>query len=173
MNKNSKNLSAPVTNIPELNLSSETENKDEKTTLEISLHEYEGLLKTLKNEIRDVVEDVLSVRTMEFMVETAIGFRILKCSQIIYFKYLKQKKQWEGVLADNTAFFLKRKTNADDILSFSSSFARINQQQIINLEYLASIEGKKCILDGAFHPDTELIISRNYLKELQDKFRQI
>jgi two-component system LytT family response regulator len=105
-----------------------------------------------------------------FMVSTITGYQLLRIEQIGYFEYVKTQKKWEVILADGKRLFLKRNTTAEDILRYSSSFIQISQQQIINIDYLASIKGKECFLIPPFNHNTKLIVSRNCLKALHDKF---
>jgi len=104
-----------------------------------------------------------------FMLATTTGFQIVHIINILYFDYSKIKKMWVVVLTDKTSLPLRRNTTADQILHFSSSFCKINQQHIINLSKLVRIDDKKCIL--AVQPDnTVLQLSRTHLKKLQDHF---
>lgn len=108
-----------------------------------------------------------------FMVATPTGYQKLGLKQIGYFQYPKDKKQWEVVLTDQSRLQLKRTTKAEDILKYSASFSQINQHQIINVDYLSTIEDKSCRLLPPFNGGDLLEISRKYMKELQDKFEFI
>ena len=108
-----------------------------------------------------------------FMVATATGFQLLRFDQIIYFEYITNKKQWILLLTDQTSLQLKRNTIAENILNYSLNFVRINQQYIINLEYLVRIEGRLCKLSISTLNEMKLIISRSYLKGLQEKIEVI
>jgi hypothetical protein len=50
------------------------------------------------------------------------------------FGYIQEQKQWKVIFADGQWLLLKRNTSAKDILCYSSSFAQINQQHIINID---------------------------------------
>ena len=65
---------------------------------------------------------------------------------------------------------LKRNTKAEDIVSYSQAFVQISQSAIVNVNYLAMIDGKCCQLYPPFHDKGDLVISRSYLKELQERF---
>jgi DNA-binding LytR/AlgR family response regulator len=108
-----------------------------------------------------------------FMVATATGFQLLRLNQLIYFEYLTDKKQWTVFLTDQTRLALKRTTVAEDILGYSQNFIRINQQHIINLEYLVGIKGRSCQLSLLSGHEDQLIISRSYLKALQERIEVI
>ncbi len=108
-----------------------------------------------------------------FMVATITGFQVLQVQQIGYFTYHNDRKQWAALLSDQSQVWLKRNTNAKDILKYSLSFVQINQQQIINIGYLAAINGKQCILYPPFDINVDFSISRSYFGTLQDKFSLI
>jgi len=86
---------------------------------------------------------------------------------------LKDRKLWEVSLNDGSNFQLKRNTNADDILNYSLKFIRINQQIIINLDYLNKIEGNLCRLSASVSIADKLSISRSYMKSLLERVEVI
>lgn len=105
-----------------------------------------------------------------FAISTVTGFRILRLEEIGCFEYLKDKRQWQVVLYNQTQLNLKRNTKAEDIISYSSAFIQISQSAIVNINYLAVIEGKYCQLYPPFHGKNDLVISRSFLKDLQERF---
>ena len=105
-----------------------------------------------------------------FMVGTITGFQILHLEQIGFLGYVNERKQWAVHLSDQSQQFLKRHTNSKDILNYSSSFVQISQNQIINISYLAMIQGKQCKLYPPFDWADDLTISRAYFSALQEKF---
>lgn len=105
-----------------------------------------------------------------FMISTVTGFKLLRLEEIGYFEYLKDKRQWQVVLFNQTRLNLKRNTKAEDITSYSPAFVQISQSGIVNVNYLAMIDGKCCQLYPPFHDKNDLVISRSFLKELQDRF---
>ena len=105
-----------------------------------------------------------------FMISTVTGFKLLRLEEIGYFEYLKDKRQWQVILFNQTRLNLKRNTKAEDITGYSQSFVQISQSAIVNINYLAVIDGKCCQLYPPFHDQHDLIISRSYLKELQERF---
>ena len=68
---------------------------------------------------------------------------------------------------------LKRGTSAENILGYSQLFFQISQSTIVNINYLAAIDGKNCTMLPPFDSSTNLKISRNYLKKLQEKLNLI
>ena len=105
-----------------------------------------------------------------FMISTVTGFKLLRLEEIGFFEYLKDKRQWQVVLFNQTRLSLKRNTKAEDIISYSQAFVQISQSAIVNIDYLAMIDGKCCQLYPPFHDKNDLVISRSYLKELQERF---
>ena len=105
-----------------------------------------------------------------FMISTVTGFKLLRLEEIGFFEYLKDKRQWQVVLFNQTRLNLKRNTKAEDIISYSQAFVQISQSAIVNVNYLAMIDGKCCQLYPPFHDKNDLMISRSFLKELQERF---
>ncbi|MBB3187845.1 LytR/AlgR family response regulator transcription factor [Microbacter margulisiae] len=107
------------------------------------------------------------------MIATVTGFQLLQKEKIGYFEYSKEQKQWQAVVIDGQRLPLKRSTTAEDILHYATSFVRINQQQIVNIDYLCMIKAKECVLQPPFQNETPFLISRTCFKALQEKFEMI
>lgn len=105
-----------------------------------------------------------------FMIGTVTGFKLLRLEEIGFFEYLKDKRQWQVVMFNQTRLNLKRNTKAEDIVGYSQAFVQISQSAIINVNYLAMIDGKCCQLYPPFHDKNDLVISRSFLKDLQERF---
>ena len=105
-----------------------------------------------------------------FMIGTVTGFKVLRIEEIGFFEYLKDKRQWQVTLFNQTKLSLKKNTKAEDIILYSESFMQISQSMIINISYLAVINGKQCQLYPPFNDREDLYISRGFLKELQERF---
>ena len=86
------------------------------------------------------------------------------------FEYLKDKRLWQVELFNQTKLCLKKNTTAGDIIVYSDAFVQISQSAIININYLAMIKSKQCLLYPPFSDKEDLIISRGFLKELQERF---
>ncbi len=108
-----------------------------------------------------------------FMVATAHGFQLMDLEQIVCFEYIKERRLWEVTLTDESTLQLKRNTNADDILNYSLKFVRINQQIIINLDFLNKIERNLCRISANVTMADKLTISRNYMKSLLERVEVI
>ena len=61
-----------------------------------------------------------------FMISTVTGFKLLRLEEIGFFEYLKDKRQWQVVLFNQTRLNLKRNTKAEDIVSYSQAFVQIS-----------------------------------------------
>ena len=85
-------------------------------------------------------------------------------------EYLKDKRLWQVELFNQTKLCLKKNTTAGDIIGYSDAFVQISQSAIININYLAMIKSKQCLLYPPFSDKEDLIISRGFLKELQERF---
>ena len=105
-----------------------------------------------------------------FMISTVTGFKLLRIEEIGFFEYSKDKRQWQVTLFNQARLSLKKNTKAEDIISYSESFVQISQSIIINVSYLAVINGKQCQLYPPFNDREDLRISRGFLKELQERF---
>ena len=103
-----------------------------------------------------------------FMISTVTGFRFLRLEEIGYFEYLKDKRLWQVELFNQTKLCLKK--NTGDLIGYSDAFVQISQSAIININYLAMIKSKQCLLYPPFSDKEDLIISRGFLKELQERF---
>jgi two-component system, LytTR family, response regulator len=146
----------------------------EKAELDLVMDRYFNYMKKeqTNNSFQDSLTRLLPNNSI-FMVTTVNGFQILRLEQIGYFKYLNDRKQWIVVLNDLKELQLKRNTCAKDILKYSPSFEQINRDQIINIDYLAMIKGKECVLFPPFEQVTDLYASFSFIRVLQEKFSQI
>lgn len=130
--------------------------------------DYTGKVKSKDNFTTSLAR--LLPENRSFMIATITGFQTLRPDEIGYFEYNKAKKHWYVFLQNNNCLQLKRNTSAETILSYASTFAQINQQQIINIKYLSFIDGKQCLLFPPFDVEKDLVISRSFLKGIQEKF---
>lgn len=94
--------------------------------------------------------------------------RLLRISDIGYFRYSSSRKVWEGALNDNTFVTLKKGTSASDILEYNNNFIQTHQSFIVNLEYIMLI-GSNCITLYPPFNENEVLVGRTFRKELQDK----
>ena len=96
--------------------------------------------------------------------------RALRPVEIGFFRYCSDRKQWEVILNNQPPLVLRRGMTADQITQYSPCFVQIHQSYIINIDYLMLIKDNRCILYPPFDKVTELLVSKKYKKELQDRF---
>lgn len=96
--------------------------------------------------------------------------RALRPAEIGFFRYSSDRKQWEVILSNQPPLTLRRGMTAEQITLYSPYFVQIHQSYIINIDYLMLIRDNKCILYPPFDKITELLVSKKYKKELQDRF---
>lgn len=106
----------------------------------------------------------------KFAVQTISGLALVKCEEIVLFQYLKEQRCWQMMLAsDRKLYKLRMSTTAKDLLGISPSFIQINQDCIVNLDYVCSIENMT--LKCEFYPpftDIELTVSQRYYRRLKE-----
>jgi len=138
-----------------------------------SINELPGnIIQAIRASHKDFLND--SAVQQSFMASTATGFQLLRLNLIVCFEYQTKRKQWEVLLYDQTRLPLKRNTIASTILNYSKNFIQINPQHIINLDYLVRIEGRNCELSIPwFGNENKLIISRSYMKALEERVEVI
>ena len=113
----------------------------------------------------------LANTSQTFMVFTPTNdMRALRPAEIGYFRYCSERKQWEAVLSGQTPLPLKKSTTADQIVRYAPCFVQIHQSFIINIDYLMIIKDGKCVLYPPFENVDELLVSKKYKKELQDRY---
>lgn len=98
--------------------------------------------------------------------------RILKLSEIGFFKLNGTRRSWEVHLFNQTSLPLRTTIKTDQILQYSDCFMQVHQSFIINLSYLAMIHNKSCIMYPPFNA-TEIPLSSRYKKTLQERFLQL
>ena len=141
--------------------------------LDVELPDMTGM--ELLQEIRDSVS-----WNMRIVFYTAYDKYMIQAIREAAFDYLLKPFE-EQELRDILARFveqaeagqplvLRRGMTAEQITQYSSSFVQIHQSYIINIDYLMIIKDSKCMLYPPFDKVTELLVSRKYKKELQDRF---
>ena len=98
---------------------------------------------------------------------------IVNPSDIVYFRYLAERKIWECVFYSLKRIILKRQTTAETILGFGPDFVRTHKHFIVNVRYIGIINGNDCILLPPLDNITEIKISKTYRRELMDRFYDI
>ncbi len=98
---------------------------------------------------------------------------IVNPSEIVYFRYLSDRKIWECVFYSLKRIILKRQTTAEIILGYGRDFVRTHKQFIVNVRYIGIINGNDCILLPPLDNINEIKISKTYRRELMDRFYDI
>ncbi|WP_294634546.1 LytTR family DNA-binding domain-containing protein [uncultured Bacteroides sp.] len=129
-------------------------------------------MRSAEQEQRIIPYSSMSVNTgRTFMVFTPTNdMRALRPAEIGYFRYCSERKQWEVVLSGQAPLPLKKSTTAEQIVKYASCFVQIHQSFIINIDYLMIIKDSKCVLYPPFENVSELLVSKKYKKELQDRY---
>lgn len=105
----------------------------------------------------------------KFALQTITSLLLLRCSEILYFRYLDDARCWQVTLTNMECHRLRMTIKAKDILNLSQSFIRINSNCILNIEYLSSIENNtlRCVLYAPFS-HLEIIASRRYYSKIKE-----
>lgn len=98
---------------------------------------------------------------------------IVNPADIVYFRYISDRKIWECVFYNLKRIILKRQTTAETILGYGTDFVRTHKQFIVNIRYVGIINGNDCILLPPLDNVTEIKISKTYRRELMDRFYDI
>lgn len=98
---------------------------------------------------------------------------IVNPADIVYFRYMSDRKIWECVFYNLKRIILKRQTTADTILGYGSDFVRTHKQYIVNIRFVGIINGNDCILLPPLDNITEIKISKTYRRDLMDRFYDI
>lgn len=98
---------------------------------------------------------------------------IVNPADIVYFRYMSERKIWECVFYNLKRIILKRQTTAETILGYGPDFVRTHKQYIVNVRYVGIINGNDCILLPPLDNITEIKISKTYRRELMDRFYDI
>ena len=138
--------------------------------------ELKNILTRFMAQMETEPKKVLPIGASLYMGQTFIVFtptndmRALRPAEIVFFRYCAERKQWEVILNSKLSVVLRRGMTAEQIIKYSPCFVQIHQSYIINIDYLMIIKDNKCILYPPFDNVTELLLSRKYKKELQDRF---
>lgn len=95
---------------------------------------------------------------------------IVSPRNIVFFRYDSDRKIWEVMLDSFQRLILKRHTTAETILNYGSKFVRTHKTYIVNISYLSMICSSGCLLVEPFDKLPPLKISKNYRRQLLDRF---
>lgn len=140
------------------------------------LKELDNLMVRLRSHIakneKENMEQVLRkllAHDNKFAVQTISGLLLVRYEEILLFRYMKDQRCWQLMQTDRKLHKLRMSTTAKDLLSINPTFVQINQDCIVNLNYLCSIENVtlKCMLYPPF-TDIELNVSQRYYRKLRE-----
>lgn len=105
----------------------------------------------------------------KFAIHTLNGLLLLKRSEILCFNYKPDLHCWQIILTGLSAYKLRQSTTAKDLLNLCTYFIQVNQDCIINIDYLISIENKtlRCILQPPFQ-QLEFFASRRHYAKIKE-----
>ena len=105
----------------------------------------------------------------KFAIQTVSGLLLLKHTDIICFQFIEEVRSWQMLLVDRAIHKLRSSTTAKNLLDMNRTFVQTNQNCILNIEYLMSIENGtlQCKLYPPFQ-DVEISFSRRYYKKVKD-----
>ena len=98
---------------------------------------------------------------------------IVNPADIVYFRYMSERKIWECVFYNLKRIILKRQTTAETILGYGPDFVRTHKQYIVNVRYVGIINGNDCVLLPPLDNIGEIKISKTYRRDLMDRFYDI
>lgn len=114
------------------------------------------------------------INEKSFMVVIPTGdLRILRVSDIGYFRYISGRKIWEAALSNGTFIPLRRNTTAESLCAYDPAFVQVHQSFIINMNYLVMVQGNRCVMYPPFDGVDELQVSKKFRKEMMDRFYQL
>jgi two-component system LytT family response regulator len=106
-----------------------------------------------------------------FCITTLTGSRVFRASSIGYFMYEADTRQWKVQLTtpENPyqSLYLRKQTDATQILLASEHFMQVNKSTIINIDYLCHIEENWLELMPPFN-DCRIKLSRKYKKAVAE-----
>ncbi|MDR0894208.1 MAG: response regulator transcription factor [Prevotellaceae bacterium] len=106
-----------------------------------------------------------------FYVNTPSGSKVFHLSRIGYFVYDSEIRQWHVCLSELGAavqtYCLRKRTDANQILSASNHFVQVHRSFIINADYLCGIDSDQIQLTPPFN-ECCIKLSRKYKKNVSD-----
>jgi len=106
-----------------------------------------------------------------FAIHTLTGLMFVRFDDVLLFMYIKDQRYWLMKLTNGESYKLRTNVIAKGLTSLSDSFIQINQQCIVNINYVLTVENKtlKCILCPPFS-DIDQTVSTRFYKTIKDSF---
>lgn len=100
-------------------------------------------------------------------IEDSSQDRFVTADEMVLLSYLSDTRRWQVLLKDGSECLMKRNSTARNILDISPCFTRLNQQTIVNVDYIKSIgvKSQKCVLVEPFN-NISLSFSRRSVKNV-------
>ena len=138
--------------------------RNDKAQSHVTVHTGAPNLYTAASGISPRLLSITSVTNSKVIVNPA---------DIVYFRYMSERKIWECVFYNLKRIILKRQTTAETILGYGPDFVRTHKQFIVNVRYVGIINNNDCILLPPLDNITEIKISKTYRRELMERFYDI
>lgn len=117
------------------------------------------------------IPSINKTKESSFMVVLPTGeMRMVKTSEVGFFRYVSERKLWEAVLVSNESIPLRRNVSAEFLCAFNNKFVQVHQSYIVNMDFLVMIYDNSCVLCPPFEDCKEITISRKFKKNLMDNF---
>lgn len=107
--------------------------------------------------------DMLAITTMTSEI------RVIRISEIGYFRYSTRRKIWEVALSDGSYITLHKGTSANIILGYHKYFVQTHQSYIVNVNNVMLIGQNNVVLFPPFN-DAKILLGRTFRKGLQELF---
>ncbi len=100
---------------------------------------------------------------------------LLKSSEVLCFVYHQDIRCWHLVQTNRKEHKLRTTTNSREILKSNLSFIQINQECILNINYLVAIEHHtlRCVLSPGMDYSTGFFVSRRYYSKVREELEMI
>lgn len=139
--------------------------------------ELDEILQKFSSHIHDLMNFTTTVGPLQaeknFTIQLSTNdIRILKLSEIGYFKLNGTRRCWEVYLFNGVSLPLRTTIKTEQILNSSDNFMQVHQSFIVNMSYLAMIHNKSCVMYPPFNA-IEIPLSSRYKKSLQERFLQL
>jgi two-component system LytT family response regulator len=113
--------------------------------------------------IQPVISRGTAVASPDVMVVNGVNeHTVLRFSDIAFFRYFSDRRQWEVITSMGEHHLLRHRTTAETILSYSNEFVQIHKRYIVNVRQIQKVIDNLCVLRSPLHEIDELCISKNY-----------
>ena len=123
--------------------------------------------KKIENKLKKLIN-----HNNRFAIQAITRVQMVKYDDVLLFDFTKNKRNWNIVFTTGKRITLRATITSKEILSITQSFVRVNQQCIINIKHLASIENKslKCVFYSPFENIEEVTVKPKYYRQIREMF---